>query len=144
MMNHGWCRLTNTILVCLLMLSSIPALHQGATAQDKKEKAPAIPGPMLDQGILNLETPEFNLDLVRSSQTVAALRPKVAAGFDFTPGDLLVERSKDGFYHLGDLELRVRMGEAARLRLLHGFTEAHVTHVLRASYQAMLGYAARL
>jgi glycosyltransferase involved in cell wall biosynthesis len=41
-----------------------------------------------------------------------------------------------------DGELRVRMGEAARLRLLHGFTEAHVAHVLRASYQSLLGRAA--
>ena len=38
-------------------------------------------------------------------------------------------------------ELRVRMGAAARLRLLHGFTEAHVTHMLCASYQALLGKA---
>jgi glycosyltransferase involved in cell wall biosynthesis len=43
-----------------------------------------------------------------------------------------------------DAEMRVRMGEAARLRLLHGFTEAHVKGVLRASYQAMLGHAANL
>jgi glycosyltransferase involved in cell wall biosynthesis len=40
-----------------------------------------------------------------------------------------------------DGELRVRLGEAARLRLLHGFTEAHVVHVLRASYQSLLGRA---
>jgi glycosyltransferase involved in cell wall biosynthesis len=40
-----------------------------------------------------------------------------------------------------DAELRVRMGEAARLRLLHGFTEAHVKNVLRASYRAMLSPA---
>jgi glycosyltransferase involved in cell wall biosynthesis len=40
---------------------------------------------------------------------------------------------------LADAELRVRMGEAARLRLLHGFTEAHVKQVLRASYQSLLG-----
>jgi hypothetical protein len=43
-----------------------------------------------------------------------------------------------------DADMRVRMGEAARLRLLHGFTEAHVKGVLRASYQAMLGHAANL
>jgi glycosyltransferase involved in cell wall biosynthesis len=41
-----------------------------------------------------------------------------------------------------DGELRVRLGEAARLRLLHGFTEAHVANVLRASYQSLLGRAA--
>jgi glycosyltransferase involved in cell wall biosynthesis len=37
-----------------------------------------------------------------------------------------------------DPELRLRMGEAARLRLLHGFTEAHVKHSLRATYSSML------
>jgi glycosyltransferase involved in cell wall biosynthesis len=38
-----------------------------------------------------------------------------------------------------DPELRKRMGEAARLRLLHGFTEAHVKQSLRAAYQSLLG-----
>jgi hypothetical protein len=67
---------------------------------------------MLGQGVLDIETPEFTLSLVRSSQTVAALKPKGASGFDFTPGDLLVERSQDGYYHLGDLDLRVRSGDS--------------------------------
>ena len=38
-----------------------------------------------------------------------------------------------------DPELRRRMGEAARLRLLHGFTEAQVKQSLRAAYASMLG-----
>ncbi len=38
-----------------------------------------------------------------------------------------------------DPEMRQRMGEAARLRLLHGFTEAHVRQALRAAYASMLG-----
>jgi glycosyltransferase involved in cell wall biosynthesis len=33
-----------------------------------------------------------------------------------------------------DSGLRQRLGEAARLRLLHGYTEAHVTQTLRESY----------
>jgi len=37
-----------------------------------------------------------------------------------------------------DADLRRRMGEAARLRLLQGFTEAHVKQSLRATYAAML------
>src|SRR5207253_11015893 len=61
---------------------------------------------------ITLDTPEFTLDLVRSSQTVASLKPKAAPEFDFTPGDLIVERSKDGYYHLGDLNLRVRIGSS--------------------------------
>jgi hypothetical protein len=78
---------------------------------------------MLDQGIINLETPDFNLDLVRSSQTVAALKPKGANGFDFTPGDLLVARSKDGYYHLGDLDLRLRTGMSGEWK---SYSTAHV------------------
>jgi glycosyltransferase involved in cell wall biosynthesis len=42
-----------------------------------------------------------------------------------------------------DADLRRRMGEAARLRLLQGFTEAHVRQSLRASYAAMLRKAHR-
>jgi len=64
---------------------------------------------MLTQGYLTLNTPDFTLKLVRSSQTVAALQPKDANGFDFTPGDLLVARSQNGYYHLGDLDLRLRV-----------------------------------
>lgn len=37
-----------------------------------------------------------------------------------------------------DASLRQRMGEAARLRLLHGFTEDHVKQALRASYASLL------
>ena len=40
-----------------------------------------------------------------------------------------------------DPDLRRRMGEAARLRLLHGFTEAHVKQSLRSAYASMLGNA---
>lgn len=67
---------------------------------------------MLAEGTMDIDTPDFTLSLVRSSQTVAALKPKGAGGFDFTPGDLLVWRSQNGFYHLGDLDLRLRFGNS--------------------------------
>ena len=70
------------------------ALAAPARGQEKKPKTPPTPGPMLGQGTMDLDTPDFTLSLVRSSQTVAALKPKGAGGFDFTPGDLLVERSQ--------------------------------------------------
>lgn len=76
----------------------------------QRQKEPPKPGPMLEQGYLDLDTPAFSLRLVRSSQTVAALKPKDAGDFDFTPGDLLAERSRDGYYHLGDIDLRLRQG----------------------------------
>jgi len=97
----------NPVVVCLL-LSLIPALQNDAPAQERRREAPPTPGPMLAQGVINLDTPDFDLSLVRSSQTVASLKPKGAGGFDFTPGDLLVERSQNGYYHLGDLNLRLR------------------------------------
>lgn len=99
----------------LFLLSAILCsnLARPAWAQDHKPEVPAKPGPMLDQGLIKLETPEFDLALVRSSQTVAALNPKSPPEFDFTPGDLLVERSQDGYFHLGDITLRLRVGTSS-------------------------------
>jgi hypothetical protein len=91
-------------ILCLVSTSSL--------AQKPSAKAAPVAGPMLDLGIVNYDTPDFTLSLVRSSQTVAALTPKGANGFDFTPGDLLVERSQNGYFHLGDLTLRLRTKES--------------------------------
>lgn len=90
------------VVFLLCLTSGNPQAQQAA-----KKKAP-VPGPMLNQGIVRYDTPDFTLNLVRSSQTVAALKPKGADGFDFTPGDLLSERSQNGYFHLGDLTLRLR------------------------------------
>jgi hypothetical protein len=92
-------------LLCLAAAGGIAHL----AAQRPTRSAPT-PGPMLDQGTLRVDTPDFELTLVRSSQTVAALKSKRGGGFDFAPGDLLVERSRNGYYHLGDLDLRLRVG----------------------------------
>ncbi len=91
-----------------LVLALVPALLTDAPAQRRRPQTPPTPGPMLEQGTIDLDTPDFELSLVRSSQTVAALQPKGADGFDFTPGDQLVARSQNGYYHLGDLDLRLR------------------------------------
>ena len=99
--------------VVLPLPGLLAALHESATAQEEKKKQPPTPGPMLSQGTVDFETPEFTLTLVRSSQTVAALKPKGAGDFDFTPGDLLTERSKDGYFHLGDITLRLRSETSA-------------------------------
>ncbi len=96
----------------LLLLSLVPGPHRAAAAQARKGSAPPVPGPMLEQGVIDIDTPDFSLSLVRSSQTAAALKPKGAGGFDFTPGDLLVGRSQNGYYHLGDIDLRLRAGDS--------------------------------
>jgi Family of unknown function (DUF5695) len=62
----------------------------------------------LDQGYIELNTPDFKLKLVKASQTVAALMPKAATNFDFTPGDLIERRAANGYHHLGDLTFIVR------------------------------------
>jgi hypothetical protein len=97
-----------TAVFCSLFFALL--LCSSTEAQENKPKAPPTPGPMLQQGTMELETPDFNLVLVRSSQTVAALKPKSAPDFDFTPGDLLVERSQDKYFHLGDITVRLREG----------------------------------
>jgi hypothetical protein len=95
-------------LACLLLAAvastSIPA------GQERGQKPPAAPGPMLDAGLLTADSQDFTVSLVASSQTIAALRPRGGEGFDFTPADLLTERSRNGYYHLGDLDLRIRSG----------------------------------
>jgi hypothetical protein len=98
--------------LCAILLSLTMALPRLAPGQEKPHQPSAIPGPMLAQGTVDFDTPDFTLSLVRSSQTVAALKPKGADGFDFTPGDLLTERSQNGYFHLGDITLRLRSGKS--------------------------------
>jgi len=94
--------------VSAVVLASLLAF---AEAQQPK---PLPPGPMLDGGTLSLSAGALKLDLLRSSGTVARLSPDADPTLDYTPGDLLKERSADTFYHLGDLDLRLRSeGETA-------------------------------
>ena len=61
-----------------------------------------------NQNVLDFKLPDFNLELVQSSHTVAGLHPISEPEFDFTPGELLAKRNKAGFYHLGDINFRVK------------------------------------
>jgi len=98
-------------LVIVVGMSCVPAIAQDQ-ADKIKEKKPPTPAPMLAQGTMQFDTPDFILTLVQSSQTVAALTPKGAGDFDFTPGDLLIARSQNGYFHLGDITLRLRAGDS--------------------------------
>jgi len=64
----------------------------------------------IDQGLSEFDTTDFRVKLVKASQTLAALEPKSAAGFDFTPADRLNIRAANGFYHLGDIIFTLRCG----------------------------------
>ena len=57
---------------------------------------------------LDFDTPDFIFKLTKASQTIAALEPKGANGFDFTPADRLADRSEDHFNALGDIDFRLR------------------------------------
>ena len=68
----------------------------------------------LENGFYTYNAGAFNLKLVKSSQTVAGLQPKMVKDFDFVPSDSLKVRSSDGLYHLGDINLKLRyIGEEA-------------------------------
>ncbi|WP_158822848.1 DUF5695 domain-containing protein [Granulicella sp. S156] len=85
-------------------------------------------GAMLDQGLEQYETPDLTLRLVRSSGTVAGLEPRNGDGFDFTPAELLAARSTDGYYHLGDLDLRLREVGTSEW---HGYSTALERHPVK-------------
>ena len=72
----------------------------------EKQKRPETLG--LENGFFDYSTPTINLQLVRSSQTASELKSAGSNGFDFTPHDRLNFRNSDGFYHLGDINLRLR------------------------------------
>ena len=103
--------LPRTFLPVVMLTSGFLCTY--AIGQTPADKPAPTPGPMLAQGLDSYDTPDFTLSLVRSSQTVAALRPKGADGFDFTPGDLLTARSQNGYFHLGDITLRLRTPDSA-------------------------------
>ena len=83
----------------LIILGSTPQ----ATAQSVK-----TPNAFLASGKKSLRTPALSVDILRYSGTVASLRPRSEPSFDYTPSDLLPQRSRDTYYHLGDLDLRIR------------------------------------
>lgn len=85
------------------------------SAQDRKLPAP---GPMVDGGRVALQSSALTLELLTYSGTAAALSPRSDRTWDYTPSDRLVERSADTFYHLGDLDLRVRARGASSWTML--------------------------
>lgn len=96
------------IAISILVLLSLPNALQAQSPWKTLAKRQSTLG--LEQGITTLDAGPFNLKLVKASQTVAGLQPKLVKGFDYTPSDSLKVRSADGLYHLGDINLRLRTG----------------------------------
>ena len=95
-----------SLIACLVLTQLLHAQNP------RSDQPPPPPTLGLDQGYLEFETPDLKLKLVKASQTVAALEPRTANGFDFTPADRLERRAANAYHHLGDLTLRVRAGSA--------------------------------
>ncbi len=114
----------------LLAAALVLSAGAPATAQWHPAGRDARMGSMLDQGLVTYQTPELTLRLVRSSGTVAALEPKDSDGFDFIPAELLAARSVDGYYHLGDLDLRLRVAGTRQWRGYSTALERHPVQTL--------------
>ena len=99
-----------------------------AQSTSARQIQPAMPDSThalrLDLGVDNFVAANLGLSLVRSSQTAAGLHTPASASsnpthdradstdstssFDFTPGDWLDKRQANGFFHLGDINIRYR------------------------------------
>jgi len=91
--------------ILIILLSSFASLQaQGYWGRIEKQE----PTLGIAQVYQKFNTTHFQLKLVKESQTVAGLRPSKNTNFDFTPSDRLEIRDKDGLYHLGDINLRIR------------------------------------
>jgi hypothetical protein len=99
-------RLLFTIIIASLLTYSMEAQSPWERLADEEGTLG------LDKGFIETGTPEFNIKLVRASQTIAALEPAGYESFDFTPSDMLETRKGNSLYHLGDINLRLRAIES--------------------------------
>ena len=94
-----------SLLVSCILLSSY-------SWGQRDDKRPSSLG--LEKGCKVINTNKLRLEVLNSSQTVSELKTIGDDPFDFTPHTRLSERDKDGYYHLGDINLRVKaVGDTA-------------------------------
>lgn len=96
------------IILCLfpVLLFSV---HFTVAQPPHPDNRPSTLG--IEKGVIAVTTENFSLELLKSSQTVSSLRTTDAEKFDFTPHDRLKNRDKDGYYHLGDLNFRIKTAQ---------------------------------
>src|SRR5690606_30987717 len=85
-------------------LAILPALAQ--SPWERIAQRPSTLG--LENGTAEWIITPFKLKLLKASQTVAGLIPLADTAFDYTPHERLEARAKDGLYHLGDINFRVK------------------------------------
>ncbi|MEJ7560593.1 MAG: DUF5695 domain-containing protein [Pedobacter sp.] len=94
--------------IILLLTLIIPVYAMAQNPWENLAKRPSTLG--LEQGFLDLKSSAFHIQLLKSSQTLSALRPSSDTAFNFSPLKFLKLRSSDGMYQLGDLNLRIKVG----------------------------------
>ncbi|HEX9151550.1 MAG TPA: DUF5695 domain-containing protein, partial [Flavobacterium sp.] len=115
-------------LLALMMCCSI--VSNNLQAQEYWDKIKAKKATLeIEKGFITLNTKFFELKLLKSSQTVAALSPISDKSFDFTPGERLSIRDKDGLYQLGDINLRIKAAD--------GTWKSYATAAKRAAVTAL-------
>ncbi len=70
---------------------------------------------------------KFRIGLRRDTQTLASLAPDSQPDFDFVPGARELERQSDGFVHIGDLHVRLRIADG----IWRDFASAHSRRPIR-------------
>jgi len=81
------------------------------SAQSPWERIAQMPSTLgIEKGSKAFVTKDFRLEVLNASHTAAALSPVNDTIFDYTPDEWLKKRDKDGFYHLGDINIRYRTG----------------------------------
>jgi len=110
-----------------------------ATTVLAQEPKPLPPGPMFSGGHVTLHSSALTLDLLRYSGTAASLATTGTGRWNYSPTDKLSERSQDTFYHLGDLDLRVRTAGAADWQTLSTAFHREPQKVLSATDTELIG-----
>lgn len=101
------------VLAVLWLFAAMPCLAQSAW-----ENLAKYPSAMdLDLGELSLKSRQFNIGILKSSQTLSSLKLIGDNSFDYSPAKYLKIRSANGFYHLGDLNIRLRTANTQEWQL---------------------------
>ncbi len=94
--------------ISLIITGLFVATHLwGQNPWNKMAQQPNTLHPEL--GSENYETDQWKIEIFNYSQTIKRLEPKNAERFDFTPSDRLEFRDIDGCYHLGDINLTLKI-----------------------------------
>jgi hypothetical protein len=110
------------LLPAVAVAQTAPSTQAGAGGSAARRggrgRAPVVPTLGLEHGIAEMDAGDFVLKLVKDSGTVAGLEPRGVKSigetpFDFTPSDQLTARAGNRFHQLGDITLRVKVGDGA-------------------------------